>query len=1000
MEALGATATIVQLISFTGEVLLAGYSFLNKVRKAPTEIRSLLRETAILNALLDQLQSLATDKGSDIQVRGALETLDKLGVFGECERLVEVVKKAISACELIDGQDVRNLGKKVLWPFKEKETKETMVQLGRLREALSAAVVVDSAQKLRHLEVLASKIDTHVLDALDGITHIEMSMHQTHDDIASLKAGFDAKAWEEERSSIRRWLYPDSVDSDAAFAAALSLRHRATGRWFLDLNEFKRWVHSDHDCLWLYGIAGSGKTILSANAIDHLSKKSRFDRSTVLYFFCDHRDPTRQNFQDLLHSIIKQLLDQDSNSFFIARYWRDMQSNNVSGPNAVAKPLTSSEYIALIQQLCSQWTSVSLVVDAMDECTNLDVFMSGLTALSSNESNIRLLLTSRHDVEFKRVIEPIATYEVPLNEHMSVDIDSYLRAEIKNRITSRQLKLKHPGLEISIVNALKKKADGMILIAKLQLDYICGLKSDRDIREALEKLPSGIYQTYDELLYQLCSKHPDDVENIVQMLYWLVGSMVPLTLEELAEAISIRPEDKFLDRFGIATDLLDLAASCGSLVTIRTIETSGGSYEDLRGPQITLITLAHASVEEYLKSGKIGRGLTDTFNMNMQAIHLKLARVCLQYVGFEDFWQPMSLPASKKTIFRQALDMFADRQVLQDRVSHFALIDYACRYWSDHLRQSGGLLDQETLRLLEWFTEAFNNKPLYKGKYISWQQMYHHDITFYCANRPPLFYAIDFRINSLVQMLIPNNVDILINDMAPLHVAARCGNLEVVEMLLDRGALIHLNSGREARTMSALHFAAEGGHTDVVHFLLSRGAVLDARSESLSTPFYRAARSGSLRTLRLLREAGCDINAETWDHFTPLFEAVAYARVKVAAQLLEWGADPTIEVDHMEQQSALAILTAWKNRGKRAGETPFNPEDILREIKSMQEDHLGFGKYLEGLKPQLILLEQMSKDTRPGTEREKDLRFNANPAIIITNVDYVDKDDDDGDRYY
>jgi hypothetical protein len=185
-----------------------------------------------------------------------------------------------------------------------------------------------------------------------------------------------------------------------------------------------------------------------------------------------------------------------------------------------------------------------------------------------------------------------------------------------------------------------------ILIAKLQLEYICGLRSDRAIKEALVKLPSGIYATYDEILYQLCTKNPDAVEDMNRILRWLVCSMEPLTLEQLAEIISIRSEDRSLDESGIATDFMDLAACCGSLVTVHTQNTSYGQYGDLRGPQVTLITLAHASVEEYLKSGKIGRGLSSTFHIDAKVVHHELAKTCLQYIGFEDFEQPMEQPVS------------------------------------------------------------------------------------------------------------------------------------------------------------------------------------------------------------------------------------------------------------------------------------------------------------------------------------------------------------------
>lgn len=190
---------------------------------------------------------------------------------------------------------------------------------------------------------------------------------------------------------------------------------------------------------------------------------------------------------------------------------------------------------------------------------------------------------------------------------------------------------------------------GRILIAKLQLDYVCGLRSDRAIKEALVKLPSGIYATYDEILHQLCSKNPDDIEDMKRILHWLACSLEPLTLDQLAEIVSIRAEDRSLDKSGIATDPMDLAACCGSLVTIHIQETLDGGYSDLRGPDITLITLAHASVEEYLKSGKIGRDLSLVFHIDERIVHRKLAKTCLQYIGFEDFETPIEHPVSLET---------------------------------------------------------------------------------------------------------------------------------------------------------------------------------------------------------------------------------------------------------------------------------------------------------------------------------------------------------------
>jgi hypothetical protein len=165
MDVFGAAASIVQLASFTAEVLALGYGYLAKAKRAPSEIKTLIRELTGLNELLDQLEQLATEN-KDGTMRIALEALEKLGTFEDCKRMVKVVQKSVKACQQIEGQQVKNIGKRLLWPLKDKETKETIGHLGRLRDTLSAAVHVDSLRTLARLEVLAKSVDRNAIKAL------------------------------------------------------------------------------------------------------------------------------------------------------------------------------------------------------------------------------------------------------------------------------------------------------------------------------------------------------------------------------------------------------------------------------------------------------------------------------------------------------------------------------------------------------------------------------------------------------------------------------------------------------------------------------------------------------------------------------------------------------------------------------------------------------------------------------------------------------------------
>jgi len=316
------------------------------------------------------------------------------------------------------------------------------------------------------------------------------------------------------------------------------------------------------------------------------------------------------------------------------------------------------------------------------------------------------------------------------------------------------------------------------------------------------------------------------------------------------------------------------------------------------------------------------------------------------------------------------------------------MVDYACLHWPAHLRQSkfNDSADEETISLLDWFIHPDD----YPGNYTSWQQMYHHDVVWYCHGRPPIFYTIEFRLDSLVKVLLPSNTDLdrmpekssMKWPQTPLHVAARCGALSIVQDLVRRGASLELKSGEAARSMTALHFAAEGGHAEVIKFLLASGASPHSRSASQSTPFYRAARSGSLNALRVLYDAGSDINAVTWDNFTPLFEAVTHGRARTACQLLEWGADPSIVTKMGE--STVKILRRSKCFSARQKRDPeMTEDDVLNHIKRIREAGGGFAYYLKGLKPNYVLVMDIDVDSRPGREREKDYRWSRDVSGLI-----------------
>jgi ankyrin repeat protein len=121
----------------------------------------------------------------------------------------------------------------------------------------------------------------------------------------------------------------------------------------------------------------------------------------------------------------------------------------------------------------------------------------------------------------------------------------------------------------------------------------------------------------------------------------------------------------------------------------------------------------------------------------------------------------------------------------------------------------------------------------------------------------------------------------------PLHIAAKEGHLDVVRFLLERGAAVDGNNDDAGTPLSS---AAAGGHVDIIRVLLDKGARIDATDASGATPLHLAAQEGQLGAVKLLLQKGAPVDARRKDGATPLALATERQRVEVVKLLQDSGA--------------------------------------------------------------------------------------------------------------
>ncbi|MEM9541186.1 MAG: ankyrin repeat domain-containing protein [Cyanobacteria bacterium P01_E01_bin.42] len=103
-----------------------------------------------------------------------------------------------------------------------------------------------------------------------------------------------------------------------------------------------------------------------------------------------------------------------------------------------------------------------------------------------------------------------------------------------------------------------------------------------------------------------------------------------------------------------------------------------------------------------------------------------------------------------------------------------------------------------------------------------------------------------------------------------LDLAAEKGNIQVIIMLIESG--VNVDYSGES---SPLHFAISAGNIDAVRVLISNGADLEIEEDDGVTPVLHAIMKHETEIVKLLVEAGADLNA--WSRFGTVSEvAIKY----------------------------------------------------------------------------------------------------------------------------
>jgi Cdc6-like AAA superfamily ATPase len=269
------------------------------------------------------------------------------------------------------------------------------------------------------------------------------------------KTSIDKLHLSDHQLKVINWLH--APDPSTNYNKALNQRHEGSGLWLLHNQVFETWKTQQNSFLWLYGIPGCGKTILSSTVIQALENTG--SHRPLLYFYFDFNDKEKQTHHNMLSALLSQLYSTSSDS----SQMQALDSLFKSCQDGCRQPSTQSlceVFLHILDQLKEVW----IVLDALDECdTRKGLLPLIRNVLQSDRRNVHLLVTSRpeHDIESEITGFAHEDNMIKLQSSLTTnDIRDYVHTRVRKDDDLKRWRSR-PKVQDEIETQLMKKANGM-----------------------------------------------------------------------------------------------------------------------------------------------------------------------------------------------------------------------------------------------------------------------------------------------------------------------------------------------------------------------------------------------------------------------------------------------------------------------------------------------------------------------------------------------------------
>jgi hypothetical protein len=384
------------------------------------------------------------------------------------------------------------------------------------------------------------------------------------------------------------------------------IRKLGNTKLYAQTDEYRDWrMQSKSSTLLFRGKLGCGKSVAMANIVDDLNLFVANQDACVVYFFVQSNLPTSSKARTIIGSIARQLLQSRQSIADLTAY--------------VDKPLDTEDMLSVLRGTFSTDCKSFVVLDGLDLCKSLDKIEVISFVYRLQQQFCVLVCTScrqEPNIELDTTYADFQSLRVTLVPDNRLEIEEFIATELAHRLENRSLRLGDGSLILDIHDALLTGSKGMFLWVALQIESLCTLQTDAEIREALLHLPNDLSEIYRRLLQQqgLAKKYQKRIFELI------IVAQQPLTTDELREALSVTPGDTTWTATKLINDVYSTLATCGCLVVIEEEELT--------------LRFVHPSVQDFLLLCYEG---ASEIGMTLEECNKTMSDVIVTYLSYGVF---------------------------------------------------------------------------------------------------------------------------------------------------------------------------------------------------------------------------------------------------------------------------------------------------------------------------------------------------------------------------